>query len=263
MSKKGIKYVQTLFEADEHIASLSRILNCPVLSFDSDFYIYDVMYIPFNTFQPFLVKNQEGKRYVKQCTLYTVETLLKQFEGLDRSVLPLAAVLLGNDYIHRKIFKDFFRCLRLPKATKRKYNEQQRRVEATFKWLSRHSLNSAVTQILAKLPQESRKKILEVIEMIVNVYTTVNSQILIPLGFSNKFVAENKAQFKTEPFKFLADINNLQPIEEPLEDDESEISNIEEEEELEYDMEFRYNSNIQEVAPEWFIRDYNMGRYIL
>lgn len=263
MTKKGVRYIQTLFEADDDIAATARILNCPVLSYDSDFYIYDVTYIPFNTLDPFLVKNRKGQGYLKQCRVYKVETLLNQFKGLDRSVLPLAATLLGNDYVKRSTFKDFFCHLRLSKATKRKYNEQQRRIEATFNWLSKHSLNAAIVQILARLPQDSRKKVLEVIEMIVNVYTTVDPKILVPLGFPEQFVTEMMAKFKTEPFKFREDINNLRPVEEPPGEDESEISDVEEEEEEkdESDQEFRYNPNIQKVAPPWFIQEFNMGRY--
>ena len=267
MTKRGVKYVQTLFEADDDIAATARILNCPVLSYDSDFYIYDVAYIPFNTLDPFLVKNRKGKGYIKQCQIYKVETLLNQFKGLNRSVLPLAATLLGNDYVKRSTFKDFFCHLRLSKSTKRKYNEQQRRIEATFNWLSKHSLNTAIVQILSRLPQNSRKNVLEVIEMIVNVYTTLDPQILIPLGFPEQFVSEMKAKFKTAPFKFRENVNDLRPVEEPPGDDESEISDLEEEEEEgedsedDNDKEFRYNSNIQKVAPPWFIQDFNKGRY--
>lgn len=43
----GIKVMRCLFEADEEVANLARRLDCPVLSYDSDFYIYNVLYIPF------------------------------------------------------------------------------------------------------------------------------------------------------------------------------------------------------------------------
>lgn len=225
MSKKGIKYVQTLFEADDEIASVARILNCPVLSFDSDFYIYDVIYIPFTTLDAFLVENQRGIGYVKHCQVYRVETLLKQFPGLERLHLPLAATLLGNDYVKRQTFRDFFRHLRLSKGSRMRFNEQQRRIEATFLWLSKHSLHSAISQILARLPQESRKKILEIIEMIINVYTTSDPKILISLGFSQEFVMEMKRKFNKESFKFHGDIQNIRPEEDPEDGEQLECGN--------------------------------------
>lgn len=223
MSKKGVKYVQTLFEADDEIASVARILNCPVLSFDSDFYIYDVMYIPFNTLDPFLIQNRRGTGYVKRCKMYRVDSLLRQFPGLERLHLPLASTLLGNDYVNCRTFKGFFDHLRLPKITKLRYNDQQRRIEATLLWLSKHTVPNAIAQILARLPVEKRPKILEIIEMIVNVYTTSNPQILISLGFSLDYVSEMERKFKKEPFKYQGDIKNLRPEEDS--DDGEKLEN--------------------------------------
>ncbi|XP_051166627.1 protein asteroid [Leptopilina boulardi] len=265
LSKKGINYVQTLFEADDEIASVARILNCPVLSLDSDFYIYNVMYIPINTLDPFMVQNRPGIGYVKRCKIYRVESLLKQFPGLDSLHLPLASTLLGNDYVNCRTFKEFFLHLRLAKATKMRYNQQQRRIEATILWLSKHSFHNAITQILARLPQESRSKVLEIIEMIVNVYTTSDPQILISLGFPMEFVSEMKIKFKKEPFKYKSDddIKNFRP-EEDVEDGEElecDLTDLEEEEMVKDDPEFRYDPNIEKVAPPWFIEEFQMGRY--
>lgn len=45
----NIPIMRCMFEADDEIAILSRKLNCPVLSYDSDFYIHNVQYIPYVT----------------------------------------------------------------------------------------------------------------------------------------------------------------------------------------------------------------------
>lgn len=45
----NIPVMRCAFEADEELAALSRKLNCPVLSYDSDFYIYNCKYIPLVT----------------------------------------------------------------------------------------------------------------------------------------------------------------------------------------------------------------------
>lgn len=42
-----ISFMRCLFEADDEIAILARKLRCPVLSYDSDFYIHNVLYIPY------------------------------------------------------------------------------------------------------------------------------------------------------------------------------------------------------------------------
>lgn len=45
----GVPVMRCVFEADDELAALSRKLNCPVLSYDSDFYIHNVKYIPLIT----------------------------------------------------------------------------------------------------------------------------------------------------------------------------------------------------------------------
>ncbi|XP_055837474.1 protein asteroid [Episyrphus balteatus] len=45
----GVPVMRCVFEADDELAALSRKLNCPVLSYDSDFYIHNVKYIPLVT----------------------------------------------------------------------------------------------------------------------------------------------------------------------------------------------------------------------
>ncbi|XP_050577387.1 protein asteroid-like [Bombus affinis] len=100
MREKNIRHVKCLFEADNDIASIAKILNCPVLSYDSDFYIYGTLYIPFNTLDTYVVKNPNGNGYMKCCKIYKVENLLKSFKGLHQSMLPLAAILLGFSKDH-------------------------------------------------------------------------------------------------------------------------------------------------------------------
>ncbi|XP_043254046.1 protein asteroid homolog 1-like [Colletes gigas] len=98
MRKKTIRHVQCLFEADNTIAAVARILNCPVLSYDSDFYVFGTLYVPFDTLDNYTVKSSTGNGYTKRCKIYKVEHLLNSYRGLSQSTLPLAAILLGNDY---------------------------------------------------------------------------------------------------------------------------------------------------------------------
>ena len=67
MKEKNIRCTQCLFEADNAIASVAKILNCPVLSYDSDFYIYGSLYIPFNTLDKYAIKSGTGKGYMIRC----------------------------------------------------------------------------------------------------------------------------------------------------------------------------------------------------
>lgn len=49
LKRCNIPVMRCLFEADDEIALLAQKLDCPVLSYDSDFYIHNVKYIPIST----------------------------------------------------------------------------------------------------------------------------------------------------------------------------------------------------------------------
>lgn len=63
MSK--VPVMRCMFEADDEIAVLARKLECPVLSYDSDFYIHNVMYVPYVTLTHKVYKKvmQDEKNY--------------------------------------------------------------------------------------------------------------------------------------------------------------------------------------------------------
>lgn len=261
--EKGIKCAQSLFEADDDIASVARILNCPVLSFDSDFYIFDVMYIPFNTLDFGVVKNPNGNGFMKNCKVYKIDHFLRRFPGMDKTVMPLAATLLGNDYINRSTFKDFFSTLRLSKTSKRRYNELQRRIEATFRWLQKQNLDSAIAIVLSKLDQKKRKQVLEIMEMVINGYLIASPRMLYALGFSNDYINHMMQGMPNKPYKFQQDINNLKVKEEPKADDESDLSCNEDDppsEELEI-VKPENESHLYSLAPRWFIEEFNAAHF--
>ncbi|XP_026756957.2 protein asteroid [Galleria mellonella] len=160
-----LNYIVSEFEADDEIAALARTLNCPVLSYDSDFFIYNIKYIPFNTLdhKPTLVEEGNKRFYVLQCKLYKVEFLIKNFGGLQENMLPLLATLLGNDYVEKRIFKKFFSQFKLPKS-KRCKNDQQRSIHGIFKWLQNETLDSAVSKILGRCKKSQKDRVFAIIK---------------------------------------------------------------------------------------------------
>ncbi|XP_031836862.1 single-strand DNA endonuclease protein asteroid [Nomia melanderi] len=267
LREKNIRHVQCLFEADNAIAAVARILNCPVLSYDSDFYIYGTLYIPFDTLEPHIVKSSDGQSYMKRCKIYRVEYLLNSFKGLSQSMLPLAAILLGNDYVKHGIFKNFFRQLKLRGIGKKRYNHRYYNIEATFIWLSRCTLDKAIIGILSRLRKPTRQKILSLIEININGYTNASADILVPLGFSKEFAAQVTTHSVNRIFKFDGDINNLTYIEETCNEGDGETS---EDEEQSDELEILDTSNVSEFIssnalirklPVWFLNEFLMARY--
>lgn len=264
MKEKGVRYTQCIFEADNTIAAIARILNCPVLSYDSDFYIYGSLYIPFSTWGNNVVPDPAGRGYMKLCKIYYVEKLFRAYNGLNQSLLPLAAILLGNDYVKQSTFRNFFRHLKLPRTGRKKYNEQQRRIDATFNWLRRHSLNQAVIGILSRLRKRERKHILNIIETIINGYINASLSVLHILDVPAENFSRANIQDAFRTYKFEGDIYNLTYIEEKsnegnLSDDdndiEKEITAILEEKEV------ISNESLVNNLPQWFINEFKLGKY--
>lgn len=99
LAQRGIPLAQCPAEADWEIACLARHWNCPVLTNDSDFYIFDLPagYLPLRFFQWTNLNGKASQRYIpSRC--YTTNNLCRWFGGMNRELLPLCAVLTGNDY---------------------------------------------------------------------------------------------------------------------------------------------------------------------
>ena len=265
LREKNIRHVQCLFEADNTIAAVARILKCPVLSYDSDFFIYGTLYIPFDTLDKYVVKCPSGEGFMKRCKVYRVEYLLKSFRGLDQSMLPLAAVLLGNDYTDRSTFQNFFRHLSLSGVTGRRITQQQSRIEATFIWLSRYNLDKAIISILCRLQKSLRQRILNIIETNINAYTNASAQILVPLGFPREYAARVTTHSLNRVYKFYGDVNNLTYIEETCDRGDCETSDEENEEDSEITNIIKESEDSNHALvnnlPEWFVNDFLMARY--
>lgn len=149
MKEINIPYVQCDFEADQEIASLAHKYDCPVLSFDSDFYIFDVKYIPIPYIEleaaplNFTI-GQSSEKYCINCKMYQIDYFLNSFGGLDKSLLPLLASILGNDYIKIAVFRKFYSQLRIPKQ---KGNLLQQKISRVIDWLRKETFDSAIEKV--------------------------------------------------------------------------------------------------------------------
>uniref|UniRef100_UPI0037E83DBC single-strand DNA endonuclease ASTE1 n=1 Tax=Semicossyphus pulcher TaxID=241346 RepID=UPI0037E83DBC len=99
LMQSGVPLVQCPAEADWEIACLAHQWNCPVLTNDSDFYIFDLPggCLPLNFFQWTHLNGKASHRYIS-ARRYTTSALCSWFGGLNWELLPLFAVLTGNDY---------------------------------------------------------------------------------------------------------------------------------------------------------------------
>lgn len=218
----NIKYTVCVYEADDEIASLARHLDCPVLSYDSDFFIYNVSYIPFNLLEtkPVVIEENSNKIHAMECKLYKVQYLCENFGGLKEELLPLLATMLGNDYVEKKIFRKFFSQLKLQKSKKKK-NDQQRSIHSLFNWLQNETLDSAIVKILGRLKKHQKNKVFEIIKNSIDGYKSNDCPSLKYFGMCE----ENSLKFELQ----MPDTNDIEDlIEEESENSEDETTDEEE-----------------------------------
>ncbi|XP_064802989.1 protein asteroid homolog 1-like isoform X2 [Oncorhynchus masou masou] len=97
MSSLRVPFAQAIFEADQEIASLAQRWNCPVLSNDNDFYIFDIQagFLPMSHFQ---WQNSSVQNDIP-CKRYTTTSFCRHF-NINSQLLPVFAAIAGNDYVN-------------------------------------------------------------------------------------------------------------------------------------------------------------------
>ncbi|KAM9088148.1 single-strand DNA endonuclease ASTE1 isoform 3-T5 [Megaptera novaeangliae] len=108
--KLRVRFVQCFSEADRDIMTLANHWNCPVLSSDSDFCIFDLKsgFCPLNSFQWRNVNTIKGTRdcYIP-AKCFSLDAFCCHFGNMNKVLLPLFAVLCGNDHVNLPIVETF------------------------------------------------------------------------------------------------------------------------------------------------------------
>lgn len=177
----GLKVARCDFEGDMEIAGIAQTLECPVISYDSDFYIFGSLYIPFSTVDLNVRKGRDkstkNSYMYLPCKIFHIEEFLLAFGGLDRNNLPLLAVLLGNDYIKGSLFGPFYRNLKIQKCSGNQ-SDQQKRIKSVIVWLQNETIESAIKTVLSRFKGARRRLVLRKIRGAMKGYFQVNSELL-------------------------------------------------------------------------------------
>ncbi|XP_062278019.1 protein asteroid homolog 1-like [Scomber scombrus] len=99
LARLNVPMAKCYAEADQEIASLAREWQCPVLSNDSDFYIFDLPggLLPISKFQWEGLMKRGSQSYIP-CKGYNISSFCTLFD-IQRQLLPTFAALAGNDYV--------------------------------------------------------------------------------------------------------------------------------------------------------------------
>ncbi|XP_015911581.2 single-strand DNA endonuclease ASTE1 [Parasteatoda tepidariorum] len=163
LSEMGILYAQCDYEGDNQMASLAVHYGCPILSEDSDFYIYDLPngFIRLNHINVGVktktLTNGSKVKYIS-CKIYYLKSLHAVFCLKDRNVLPLLATLAGNDYASPyEEFKQFYWHHMATVPFRNKF-------EGLFSWLRSKTLDKAKSKVLNLIELEKRENVKSIIE---------------------------------------------------------------------------------------------------
>lgn len=99
LAELGVKYIVVDGEADDVVAEIANYYKCPVLSSDSDFYMYDIKggYIPMSERNNYYKLIHVNSPKIK-ADVYYFQELCTQFNFKDESVRLIIPALVGNDF---------------------------------------------------------------------------------------------------------------------------------------------------------------------
>ena len=153
-------------EADAAIASLANEWNCPVLTSDSDFYIFDIQggCIPL-----YFLKRQSNGLTAR---IFHRRNLAQHF-GIRPELLPLFASLVGNDYVSFEVLQPFNRALKLRAGKEAKFF-------GIAEMLSHSNTEMVALNVALQLVSlhESRDQLKQAVECSLREYTITESNLL-------------------------------------------------------------------------------------
>ncbi|KAM9601133.1 single-strand DNA endonuclease ASTE1 isoform 1-T2 [Trichechus inunguis] len=165
--KLRVCFVQCFSEADRDVMTLANHWNCPVLSSDSDFCIFDLKagFCPLSGFQWKNVNTIKGTRnYYIPAMCFSIDAFCHHFSNMNKALLPLFAVLCGNDHVSLPIVEKFLNKIRLPLGATSPKGRRHHRVLGLLNWLSRFAgPTEALDNVLKYLPKKDRENVKELL----------------------------------------------------------------------------------------------------
>ena len=212
LEELDIPHVSCQFEADREIAVLARRWSCPVLSSDSDFFVYGLEggVIPFEYIDIDTLTRETLPNGLKHITvqLYKYTTFACKYpQQLRHLVLPAFASLLGNDFVDGEQLNKFYNGFYCPsgKTTKFKtrYEYSTRRLYKSLIWLdSIQSERNLFQAVLEYIPENVRQEVGEKLDNSVKSYCRIDDFASIDLEQFFKCYDVPKQERNLESFVF-------------------------------------------------------------
>ncbi|XP_066539245.1 protein asteroid homolog 1-like [Hoplias malabaricus] len=128
-----VPLIQCVSEADWEVAALANEWKCPVLSNDTDFYIFNIEggFLPLSHFswEEVTTSAVSTNCFIK-ARWYSVSNLCASYKTKNKSLLPIFAAILGNDYT--QLDKTWF-----PNWAEFSRSGGRSEIDGLLRWLSR------------------------------------------------------------------------------------------------------------------------------
>ncbi|XP_067910213.1 single-strand DNA endonuclease ASTE1 isoform X2 [Heterodontus francisci] len=185
-----VPFVQCHSEADRDIVALANQWACPVVTLDSDFCIFDLKagYCPLNYFdwKNIITHKDHSGSYIS-AQYFSVENFCNHFSCINKALLPLFAVLNGNDYVNLPSLETFFTRMHFHTRTSASTGRKNMRIQGILNWLSRFTEpKEAIENILKYLKQNEHEEVRKALCSHMDEYT--QSEVDLTKFFQNKDV---------------------------------------------------------------------------
>ena len=222
----NIPHVACEFEADDDIATLANDLNCPVMSNDSDFFVYDLKggYILLDYMNLTLCIHNTETAEESICTkdkvlsnseyrylpvkFYHRDRLAELFTNKSAFIIPLFATLLGNDYLSTADLAQFYAKLQIPRSSNKYFFSQksQSRLGSLIQWLNENrdtdldSLVDFVVDNCGKKEDDLREEIYHSVQSysMSSHYSSINLKLFLEKSNSKPNICINSEESVTD-----------------------------------------------------------------
>ncbi|KAG5876537.1 hypothetical protein JTB14_010308 [Gonioctena quinquepunctata] len=184
--ERKIKTVRCEFESYTAIISIAKTLNCPILSYDSEYFMCsEITYIPFRSLcrfkekpYPYVIRRIKTDINYMSCQIFNVEKFLKTLK-LTADKLSLLAAMLGNAFIENTEFPNYFTFL-CPENM-----SFQDRLFTIASWIEVRSVDSAVEEILNFATPVEKTSLMTKLQNAIKGYNCSQSKYVTYLGIPN------------------------------------------------------------------------------
>ena len=167
LNKRGIPHATCGMEADEEIAAIANAWDCPVLSNDSDFFVFPLRrgVVLLDFLKPYTQLSEPGAKPTTnqlKVQLFKQDILRRDYPWMNANHFALFATMFGNDYIKESVLQTFYSRLNI--------DSPEEKVGRLLSFFDEHrSFDEAFGEVieLGRMSDETR----ECIELCIRTYT--------------------------------------------------------------------------------------------